>query len=266
MANPFLYSQSEVMQFLSMGFNTKDWKGNKTYYIYGHENYSEAIINDNMYSSGLQLSIGTSNTFYPNWDLKYSPCEYIRYNGKNNSIGYYYNQANNGVFSKEYKLEDGKLVYWATYLQTVYGDDIPHFTLEKVEQNSQGIKIYFSRFGEGIECDSYYDISKTELLDIFLKKYVKLIGEITEYINKNNNFEEHLTTLIKGRTSRELAIFRNCLYAIKGYRFANSAWTTFFNKYLDNYEAQYSGNEVTALFTEDEKWLLSLIARYDVQE
>jgi hypothetical protein len=245
-----------------MGFNVQDWRGNKTYYFYGYEDYSEAIITINMYSSGMGLSQGIE-TFYPNFSLDGPPIKYKRYSGSNNSIGYAYNSVNNDNYIREYRFDNNRLVYWGSYLQTVSGNYIPHFILERIEQNGQGIKIHFFRFGETYDSFSYYNISRTQLLDIFLEKYVQLIGEINEMININRNFDENILALIKARTPRELAILRNCLYAMKGYRFTNPTWTEFFNKYLGGYKAQYSESEVTAMFTENEKWLLYLIIRYE---
>jgi hypothetical protein len=270
-----LYSQSEVMQFLSMGFNASrswdgdtNWNGNTTYYFYGYNDYSEAIFN---VWDIIALSIDDDGTFYPHGPIRYGwpPYTYYRYTGQNNSVGYYYHAPTSGSVGIEYKFENGRLVYWARGEDLMYGRT-PSVTLERVEQNNQSITIYYSIDSIGYEnrdfSERYYNISRTELLDIFLKKYVEMICEINNIENNNkndynfeNNYDAYISLLIRSRTSRELAIFRNCLYAIKGYRFANSTWAEFFNKYLDGYNGQYTNDEVTAMFTENEKWLLDLI-------
>jgi hypothetical protein len=272
--NQSVFSQSEVMRFLSMGFNAMDeLRFNNatytTYYFYGYNQYSEAIID-----GGVSLSIDEPGVFYPNGPrLEFTPNKYTRYTGKNNSIGYFWHVFIQGSTGMEYKFENGKLVYWARG-KDYWGEGLEfkwdqYTILRKIEQNNQSITVYYTLSGnDKISSDRYYNISKTELLDIFLKRYTELINDINEnlqeYIdNFRNDFEENILLLIKGRTSRELAIFRNCLYAIKGYKFANPAWTEFFNKYLDGYNGRYTNDEVTTMFTENEKWLLDLIIQHE---
>jgi len=259
-----LFSQSEAMQFLSMGFNTKrDSRGDTTYFFYGYNDYSEAII---VLGNYLTLSTDNHETFYPNGNIRYgfSPYTYRRYTGQNNSVGYSWDIPTQGSLGMEYKFENGRLVYWARGYGLQYGRT-PDATLERIEENSQSITIYYTAYGINLS-ERYYNISRAELLDIFLKNYVEIICEISDIGNNNksgynfgDNYNEYISLLISGRTARELAIFRNCLYAIKGYRFANSTWTEFFNKYLDGYNGRYTNDEVTAMFTENEKWLLDLV-------
>jgi hypothetical protein len=255
---------SEVIQFLSMGFNTMEWNNHNIYYFYGYEDYSEAIISPNMLNSGMELSTVMSSNFHPNFGLEYSLGEYIRHHGKNDNIEYRrYKQANSGYYARVCTFENDRLVYWTTtYSKTNGGKPVTHLVSKRIEQNSQGIKIYYTRSG-ALDCDSYYNISRTELLDIFLKGYVQLICEIVDKINENNKFDENFFALIKGRTPQELAIFRNCLYAIKGSEFMDSTWEEFFYKYLEGYKAEYPENEVAAMFSESEEWLLRLISRYE---
>jgi hypothetical protein len=265
MMNSLLYSQSEAMQFLSMGFNARrNWRGDTAYFFYGYDGYSEALVS----STHLELSTGEPETFYPNGHIRYgfSPYMYRRYTGRNNSVGYYWHIPTQGSYGMEYKFENGRLVYWARGEGLQYGRT-PYTILERTEQNNQSITIYYTISDDNRNfSERYYNISRTELLDIFLKKYVEIICEINDIGNNNKNdynfedhYDEYISLLISGRTSRELAIFRNCLYAIKGYRFANYTWAEFFNKYLDGYNGRYTNDEVTAMFTENEKWLLDLI-------
>jgi hypothetical protein len=81
--------------------------------------------------------------------------------------------------------------------------------------------------------------------------------------NDVNELYNKIIPIIGGRTARELAIFRNCLYAIKGYKFANSTWTDFFNDYLAGYIGQFSNDKVTEMFTDNEKWLLNLVIQHE---
>jgi len=263
------YSVSEVMQFFSLGFNTTEiynyWeqKLDVEYYFYGYEDYSEAFINRLI----MQLSTDKPNVFYPNFSFDHpSPRVYTRYDGENNNIGYNFNGINNWNFNEEHKFENNVLVFYGTFAQTVSGNYRPYYNEAKIVQNEQEINIYHTIFGDETSwrIRKYCNISRTELLDIFLKNYVVLICQINDMVNDdNNNSDEYLLSLIKGRTLRELSIFRNCLYAIKGYKFKDSNWTEFFNKYLKDYEAKYSENIVISMFTENEKWLLYLIIRYE---
>jgi hypothetical protein len=249
-----------------MGFNAQSHSsgGRVDYYFYGYSDYSEALVNDNF----IELSTGKPGTFYPNGNVRHGffPYDYRRYNGQNNSIGYEYDIPTQGPFGYEHKFENGKLVYWA------WTDPRKPISFSnRIEHNSQNIIIYF----DSGSYYRYYNIPRTELLDIFLKKYVEMICEINELINGNKSssqlggrfneyfFDEFVSALLSGRTSRELAIFRNCLYAIKGYKFSNSSWTDFFNKYLVGYTAKYSNAEVTAMFDNNEKRLLDLIIQYE---
>jgi hypothetical protein len=253
------FSQSEAIKFLSMGFNaSSDSGGGNEYFFFGYEGYSEAFI----YNSSIRLSTGEPETFFPNGLITYlfSPYKYYRYNGKNNSIGYENHVATIGNFGEEHKFENGRLVYWAL---TDHRE--PYLIAERIEQNNQSITVFYSDSRGNYE-SRYYNIPKNELLDIFLKKYVWIICEASKMVNEYSNVNEiynEIVPLIEGRTARELAIFRNCLYAIKGYRFANSTWTDFFNKYLEGYRGQFSNDEVTAKFTNNDKWLLNLVSQHE---
>jgi hypothetical protein len=257
--NQFVFSQSEAMQFYTMGFYARNFfRGIGTvYFLYGHEDYSEAIV----FKNYLELSTG-HNSFYPVGSLNYHfpPNEQLPYNGQNNSMGYQWYSPGVGYVGEEHKIEKGRLVYWAAT-----EDNIPYITSEKIEHNNQGIIIDASdRSGDKFQI-MFYNVSRNEVVDLFLKNYLKLIIDANRMVNNHDIDEnqEYITPLLQGRTSRELTIFRNCLYAIKGYKFANSAWTEFFSKYLDGYNGRYTNDEVTSMFTKNEKWLLDLIIQYE---
>jgi hypothetical protein len=279
MMNQFVFSQSEAMQFLSMGFNAQlDFRGDTNYYFYVYDDYSEALIFDTF----IELSTGKPGGFFPNGLIEYGfgSYEYRRYNDQNNSIGYYWYVPTQGTYGREYKFENGKLVYWAQGEGLGFGGT-PDVILKRAEQNNQSLTIYYNEVSDDNKNYSqrYYNISRTELLDIFLKKYVELILDcikMMEYENLKNltlsssiNLDTSeisrlpVTQTLRGRTARELAIFRNCLFAMKGYKFSNSTWTEFFSKYLDDYNGQYTNDEVTAMFTYNERWVLDLIIQFE---
>jgi hypothetical protein len=261
----FLFSQSDVMSFFSLGFNAYRQVGTSytEYFFYGYEEYSEAFI----YGSSIELSIEPSSEepiFYPESQLihGFGMRYYDRRMGLDGTIIYvYYLPMGEGSVGQFHKYENGKLVYWA---RSNYGGIT--FETELIEQNEENLVI-----GNQL---IYYNIPRDELLDMFLIKYVGLICEINGLINGSGysrlgkNFAEYFfdgdaQLLLSGRTSRELAIFRNCLFAIKGYRFASQSWTDFFNKYLDGYNGNYTNDEVMAMFSIQERQLLDLIIQYE---
>jgi hypothetical protein len=256
-ANQFVFSQSEVMKFLSLGFNTQQSENSGKYYyeyyFYGFPDYSEAVFGDD----SIRLSLGADAFFPPYGRIEHSfvPHQYERYDGKDNSIGYDLYMPTQDFVSYERKWENGKLTFFARGWDRRYGKEL--IVSEKIEQSSESITIHF-----GESQYRYYNIPRNELLDKFLTNYVELICATVKLVNTYDFREDsslYIEPVFQNRTPRELAIFRNCLYAIKGNRFVNSEWTDFFNKYLPDYRAQFSSAEVTAQFTEKEKWLLGLV-------
>jgi len=270
----FLFSQSEAIKYLSMGFNACegfDASGASEgieYYFYGYEDYSEAII----FSTFASFSTKEENCFFPQGliDYRLGDCGYHSYQGYY-GIGYMGSFATGIKHGLEYKFEGKKLVHWAFSHEDYYGNYKTYTTLEKIEQNVNSITIYLRDPPRKFR---YYNISKTKLLDLFLNKYIELI---CYYINKVagyeyesfNDFIEEITKsyyikiFLGGRTPRELAIFRNTIFALKGYKFSTKSWTDFFNKYLAGYNGRYTNNEVMTMFNEREKWLLDLIIDYE---
>ena len=274
-------SISSAIKFLSMGFNASsvDFTATRSdfsdgyfsynsFYFYGYEGYSEAIMS--ISDDYIELSTNKLDTFYPQQLLRYmlSPHSYTQYQGQNNSIGYSTWTGAAVEAGMEYKFEDNKLVYWARS-----SDYEPYSTLEKIEQHQDSIIIRVSD-ERGIFLNKYFNIPDDELLDLFLKKYVKLICEYNDIANEYDNLDEfqkfidysyYIMSLLGGRTARELAIFKNCLFAIKGCRFENSEWTAFFEKYLEGYKGYYTDEAVMTMFTENEKGLLDLVVQFENQ-
>jgi hypothetical protein len=268
MINQFVFSQSTVMKFLSMGFNARELiitipdreKHSRTgYYFYGYKDYSEAFISEHL----ITLSTGVLNEFYPNSLIrhKFPPLEYRHYIGENNSEGYEELVVTYGWCGEEYKEENGKLVYWA-----LTDERRPYIISNRIEQRRNDIIIHAKDEDGNSYRYRYYNISQKELLDIYLTRYVDLICDVNESINEyisTDELDDVLIPLLNGRTARELAIFRNCLFAIKNYKFSNNTWTEFFHKYLDGYNGRYTNDEVMSMFTDNEKKLLDLIIRYE---
>ena len=263
------YPISDIVKFLSMGFNAKDevinTQDNRSanytkYYFYGYKDYSEAIIDENIIS----LSTGEPGAFYPylRFGFKLKPLVYERYNtGTQNIVGYIHYAHATGFFIEEHEEIDGKLVYWALKdtFETLFSSD-------KIEQKENEIIVHANNESASYQY-RYYNISQKELLDIFLSRYVDLICDVNKLIINGNidadEIDDVLIPLLQGRTARELAIFRNCLFAKKGLKFQTQIWTDFFNEYLDGYNGKFTNEEVMAMFTDNEKYLLDLIKKYE---
>ena len=254
------FAQSEIMSFLSFGFNARHETRGKTsydyYYFFGFDGYSEALIYNDRW---VEFGIG-SMTFYPNGRIAngFPPYEYRRYTGQDNSAGYERMIPTQGYMGEEHILSNnGKLVYIA---QTDARQ--PLMIADKIEHTAQSLTVYYTYNGISFR-DRYYDIDRAQLLNLFLEGYVALIGEIHAMVNEGGYERGRLSEIIEPvfqrRTTRELAIFRNCLYAIKGMRFTTASWADFFNQYLPAYRAQYTNAEVTTMFNDNERWLLNLV-------
>lgn len=259
------FAQSEIMSFLSLGFNARQitWGDNvyDDYYFFGFDGYSEAFI----YGDRLELGLG-SMTFYPNARIIYGfpPYEYRRYAGQDNSTGYERLVPTQGYSGEEHKVTaNGRLVYWA-----LTDERDPVNVAENIEQNAQGVTVSFSYNGTSYRY-RYYNIPRAQLLDLYLEYYVKLVRDILELINENEyqfqreRLSEIILPVFQRRTAREMAIFRNGMYAIKGSRFTNASWTDFFNKYLPDYRARYTSAEVNNMFNENEQWLLDMVIQHE---
>jgi hypothetical protein len=273
----FEFLQSQAIRFLSMGYNARqDSGGNTYYYLYGYEDYSEALV----FSDSVALiteATAKYSSFYPQGrSIGYClpAYTYIVDGDPDRFISIEWGIPTTGGWVSElHEYENGRLVYWATeYDRSLSAESV------SIQQNTESILIdYIIKDGRVFQ-EKFYNISQDELLDIFLKNYIGLICEIDDLLNgkivswtmgedfvEGYFFDGAASYLFRGRTSRELAIFRNCLYAIKGYRFASSSWTEFFDKYLPNYNAQYSNAEVTTMFTDNEMRLLDLIIEYETR-
>ena len=260
-------AQSPAMRFMSMGFNAReDHRGDTTYFFYGYAGYSEAFI----YDGWIEMSAGGPGAFYPNGSIRYgfSPQSYTPYRGAHNSDGYYWYVPTQGSYNMEYTMEHDKLVYWALGEGLHYGR-APFTVVKNIFQNNQSVTIdYTDDSGDGrVYRERYYRVARAALLDIFVKQYLNIIAEIVEIGNTDkamynfgDNYDRYITLFINSRTARELAIFRNGLYALKGYRFANTEWLDFFTRYMPSYNPRSASNaEVTGMFTDNERWLLNLV-------
>lgn len=110
-------------------------------------------------------------------------------------------------------------------------------------------------------------LAETDITD-YITSIQIIINDVNSYkiafdentASQNNN---SITIFLEGRTKEELSIFRNYLFAMKGYKFQTQTWIDLFEKHISGYVGQYSNSEVMEMFTDDEKWLLELIIKYE---
>lgn len=265
-----LYSQSEAINYVSMGFNTffdPRFHEGPSYYFYGYDGYSEAIID---HRNILFLSKNIPGHYISGHVTTPFDEDYEQYQGKNGSTGYSRFRGASSHQGVEYIFEGGNLIYWQ-----LSHDLEPSLIVNKIEQTSDKITIfanYISRPGGKENKYEYYNIDKKELLDLFLKRYIETICSIVNNLdgyykinfdNWDNKENSDIIKILRGRTKNELSIFRNCLFALKGYKFSSQTWTDFFKNYLDGYNGLYTNDEVISNFTENEKWLLDLIIKQE---
>ena len=258
----------QITESLSMGYNSFFRAGNNEiiYYFYGYEGYSEAIL----FPRSIDFETSISGWYY-SFDSQGELVQYSQYQGANNSIGFFRSRTNGPGRSHpfEYKFEDNRLIYWKSPSGHSYSK-------YEIEQHSDRIIIHAYLLNT-IRQYRYFNISRIELLDMYLRRFVEIICKFLEVaqeiiINENGPAEPFIYRMNKtyqirdffdGRTARELAIFRNSLFARKGYKFTSQSWIDFFNKYLDGYNGRYTNDEIMAMLNEQERWLLDLIIEYE---
>jgi len=268
MLNSFLFPQSDVMRFLSLGFNVEEFSvvgrsgKNMDYFFFGFEDYSEAFI----YGTTLFLNVG-DGLYYSSGYIRscLPPTQYSFFYDSNNTIGLYWDSPGFGELGQIQRFENGKLIYYAlTYGRRNTASSI----LENIDQDAQRIiiRIRSVEDPEILMQSIFYNIPANELLDLFYRAYIELIRSVIDGVNEYSGVDEisnEVSLLLQGRTARELAIFRNSLFAIKGLRFQTQSWVDFFNRHLIGYNGQYTNTEVMAMFTDNEQWLLNLILQYE---
>jgi hypothetical protein len=120
----------------------------------------------------------------------------------------------------------------------------------------------------------YSNVAKETLLDFYISIYLKNIDYIFgEYDDETSpamkkeysiNNMQYLIENIKDLTQKELAIFRNYIFARHNYRFQSNEWNSFFKKhYKSDYHGTKSNNEVMGLLSDYEKMILNLIIEYE---
>jgi hypothetical protein len=128
--------------------------------------------------------------------------------------------------------------------------------------------------------DKYYNVTEFEIEEKYLTIFVRNIRTIIYDKNIDTiryQMERYGVEIAKSKykgvgflmylpyfTKDELAVIRNCLFAQRGYKFETEYWSKFIKTYYNkDYKGFYTNSETLRLFTDDEKWFLNLILRYE---
>jgi hypothetical protein len=249
----------QYFDYVSLGYNTREYiysNGERDiyYYMINQTEYSKMAIypfwnSDLMFEENRDFMIDGIRQNYvivDYFEAIRSPYSFLRVNE-----GYYFQGQ-----TQIWRANNGRLVY----VEIDYDGDKTYAS--RIEYSNNELMVYLDN-GTIIK---YYNIPQEQLVDKYLTLFIRHINNILNGVDRyrqNRDYEEHLMKLLSILRPRELAIFRNFLYAVKGYRFATQSWTDLFNRYLTGYNGRYSNDEVMAMFTANERWLLDLIIQYE---
>jgi hypothetical protein len=240
----------QYFDYVSLGYNTTETirdngEINIHYYLTKNTDYSKMAIypwggEDLMFEENINDYI------------------YIRYFEGIRSF-YSYRKLNEGYYSMGLsqirRIINGKLVY------VELDSDGEKTFASKIEYTETDLTVYLDN---GFKT-RYYNIPENQLLDKFLTLFVKNVFYIIDNIsNYRSNYEDDILSLLRNLKQKELAIFRNCLFAKHQYTFQQPIWKEFIIKYYNNsYHGIYSNSEVIDRFNDNERWLLNLIQQYE---
>jgi hypothetical protein len=236
----------QYFDYVSLGYNTietitNDGEIRFHYYLTRNTEYSEMAIYP--WGGGDLMFDENANDYV-----------YVHYF---NCIGssYSYRKLNEGYYfmghTEIWRMANERLVY-------VELDNEGDKTFaSEIEYTQNGLIVYLDN---GFT-QKYYNIPGPELLDKFLTLFVNDVFNIIDKIGRYREYYyDELLTLLRNLKQRELAIFRNCLFAKHQYAFQQQAWKEFMNKYYKNYHGIYINSEVMDKLNDDERWLLNLIS------
>jgi hypothetical protein len=270
----------EIMSYLSIGnqYNTLtqgqgnlEWYYPYSYtqhYFFGFEGYSNAILSESEYyarESRKELIHWTLRLYSKNGD------RYITFGGadpeninKIEDAGYNYSMSN------------GRLIDWKSGWEIEYA----RVSDEIVYGQNNEIHIVTWLPSDGTmppNLFSYINISRKELFRKYLRLYLDGIDYILDkkwetrikgfafwtdrnILEKKYDNDAVIMESLKGLTARELAIFRNYIYARHNYRFRSDDWNEFFRTYYkDDYNGTRTNDEVLDILTDHEKHILELV-------
>jgi hypothetical protein len=246
----------------AQGANIRIPLANTHHYFFGFNEYSNAIIIESEYNSY------TSGMPEIQWTLQFASStgnQFITFGGGDpESIS-----SNMGI---SYSFSGGQINNWYSYGMVSYD-------IEYTDNNEIYIKTKDTSDGSmptHLRC--YINIPREELLEKYLRLYLEGIDYILDktwetrrkqkiwpyerLYEKEYDNDERILESLDGRTVRELAIFKNYIYARHNHDFHSDEWNDFFRTYYKN---DYSGtrtiDEVMDILTEHEKHVLDLVTQ-----
>jgi hypothetical protein len=263
----------QVLNYLSPGYNTKetidDGRIFLNRYLINISSYSNIWI---YYSMGKEPIALLFENVRKNNDIELIPFNLDKPLHLGSLI---YHKVEESYSTEEDFIEIWKVVNnKLTSVEWIWSDG-RRIKDKRIIYNSNGLNVNFDSF-----LIKLYNIPEAELIDIFLKEYVKDIFELL-LDNKNlnrikndynsNRYNEILSgnyndilRLLPFLKKQELAIIRNCIYAKYRFSFQTPYWRDFFQKYyISNYNGTNNNAKVIEQLSDNEKWLLELIIEYE---
>lgn len=237
---------------------------NTKYYFFGFNGYSNAIINENGVENTvlkdvqygwwtLRLTTSTGNQYitFGGGDpeninsIEDTHIVYNMVNGKLNHWEYYDRVSSDVVYTKNNEIN---IVSW----DTSDGSMPPHLHCYINTPQEELLKLYLKLYLEGIDY----------ILDREWETRIKYKWYEYRLIEKRYDNDTAILESLNGRTARELAIFRNYIFARHNYRFSSDEWNAFFRTYYKNdYNGTRTNADVMNILTEHEKYVLDLVVK-----
>jgi hypothetical protein len=267
----FYLSISNQYNTLTQGQGNLEWYYPYSYtqhYFFGFEDYSNAILSESEYyarESREELIHWTLRLYSKNGD------RYITFGGANPEN---INNIEDGRYN--YSMSNGRLIDWKSNWEVEYA----RVSKEIVYGQNNEIHIVTWLPSDGTmppNLFSYINISQEELLGKYLRLYldgidyildkkwetrIKGIAFWTDRKKKKKKYDNDAVIMesLNGLTARELAIFRNYIYARHNYRFRSDDWNEFFGTYYkDAYNGSRTNEDVLDILTDHEKHILELV-------
>jgi hypothetical protein len=233
------------------------------HYFFGFNEYSNAILSEWQYYARdrrEEIILWTLRLFSGN------EIGYITFGGGDPEN---INDTKNASIS--YTMSNGSIINWENYGRV--SSDIEY------RQNNEIHIVTWDPMDGSMppNLHSYINISRKDLLGKYLRLYLDGIDYILDkkwesriigigfytekdIIEKRYDNDAAIIESLNGLTTRELAIFRNYIYARHNYRFRSDEWNTFFMTYYkDDYSGNKTNEEVLNILPEYEKHILELI-------
>lgn len=246
----------QYFEYVSLGYNTVERTRNgdeisTRYYFLNHSQFRN-MASEKFYSSLETEEEGVLEL--PHGSLEGVWIGYF-FGGNNDFIFKNKEGYSNNTIDEVFRVLDGKLVYAET----------GGYVSRKIEYSDTGLTVVLSRQRDEIVI-KYYNMPENKLYDMFMTAMVERMKQKISNLNRGYENHEYLEDDISKMTKMELAIFRNCLFAVHRYAFRQKTWIDFMSSYFShNYEGSRSNAEAMAAFSNAERDLLQMIQKYEAK-